>query len=109
MQNVVIYKNYWKLSGSYSDNTGGFTLSLSIYSSQEEGEREIGTADIYANNGQHYAGAVTPVEKKVYKIATDTGEEVLLVEGDYGDTIMLQLYVDGQFLDEYRMVEHYES
>ena len=70
-------ENYWKLSGSYSDNTGGFTLSLSIYSSQEEGEREIGTADIYANNGQHYAGAVTPVEKKVYKIATDTGEEVL--------------------------------
>ena len=44
-----------------------------------------------------------------YKIATDTGEEVLLVEEDYGDIIMLQLYVDGQYLGEYQMVEHYES
>ena len=102
-------ENYWKLSGSYSDSTGGLTISLSIYSSQEEGEIEIGNADIYANNGQHYFGAVTPVEKNVYRVATDTGEEVLLVEEDYGDVIMLQLYVDGQYLDEYQMVEHYES
>lgn len=102
-------ENYWKLSGSYSDSTGSLTLSLSIYSSQEEGEIEIGSADIYASNGQHYVGSVTPVEKNVYKIATDTGEEVLLVEEDYGDIIMLQLYVDGQYLGEYQMVEHYES
>lgn len=102
-------ENYWKLSGAYSDSTGSLTISLSIYSSQEEGEMEIGTADIYANNGQHYVGSVTPVEKNVYKIATDTGEEVLLIEEDSGDVIMLQLYVDGQYLDEYQMVEHYES
>ena len=102
-------EDYWKLSGSYSDSTDGLTLSLSIYSSQEEGEIEIGSADIYASNGQHYVGSVTPVEKNVYKIATDTGEEVLLVEEDYGDIIMLQLYVDGQYLGEYQMVEHYES
>ena len=102
-------ENYWKLSGSYSDSTGSLTLSLSIYSSQEEGEIEIGSVDIYASNGQHYVGSVTPVEKNVYRIATDTGEEVLLVEEDYGDIIMLQLYVDGQYLGEYQMVEHYES
>lgn len=102
-------ENYWKLSGSYSDSTGSLTLSLSIYSSQEEGEIEIGSVDIYASNGQHYVGSVTPVEKNVYKIATDTGEEVLLIEEDFGDIIMLQLYVDGQYLGEYQMVEHYES
>ena len=70
---------------------------------------KIGTADVYTNSRQHYSGVVTPVEKNVYKIATDTGEEVLLIEEDYGDVIMLQLYVDGQYLDEYQMVEHYES
>lgn len=70
---------------------------------------KIGTADVYANSRQQYSGVVTSVEKNVYRIATDTGEEVMLIEEDYGDVIMLQLYVGGQYLDEYQMVEHYES
>ena len=102
-------ENYSKLSGAYSDSMGMLTLSLSIYTSQEEGETEIGTADIYANNGQHYIGAIIPTAENVYKVETDTGEEVLLVVTVSADSITLELYVDGQYLEEYRLEEHYES
>ena len=102
-------ENYWGLSGFYIGNTGQSTLSFSVYTSQEEGEREIGSADIYTDNGQHYSGMVIPIEKGVYKVIADAGEEVLLVESSSDDVVALQLYVDGQFLEEYRMKEHYES
>lgn len=102
-------ENYWGLSGYYIGNTGQSTLSFSIYTSQEEGESEIGSADIYTDNGQHYSGMVIPIEKGVYKVIVDAGEEVLLVESSFDDVVALQLYVDGQFLEEYRMKEHYES
>lgn len=102
-------ENYSKLSGAYSDSMGMLTLSLSIYTSQEEGETEIGTADIFANNGKHYIGAIIPTAENVYKVETDTGEEVLLVATVSADSITLELYVDGQYLEEYRLEEHYES
>lgn len=102
-------ENYWKLAGSYSDSMGMLTLRLSIYTSQEEGEIEIGTAEIYANNWQYYLGPIIPMEDNIYKVETDTGEEVLLVEAASDGGVVLQLYVDGQYLDEYQMKEHYES
>lgn len=102
-------ENYYKLSGAYAGITGQSTLSVSIYSAQEEGEVEIGNAEIYSGNGQYYFGTIIPTEENVYKVEAGTGEEVLLVETESSEGIVLQLYVDGQYLEEYRMTEHYES
>ena len=102
-------ENYWRLSGSYTGSTDMSTLSLSIYSSQEEGETAVGNVVIYTDNGKDYTGTVTPIGENAYKVAAGTGEEVLLIESVSGDVVVLQLYVDGEYLDEYRMKEHYES
>lgn len=100
--------NYRKLDGFYIGNVEQSTLSLSIYTSQEEGEIEIGGADIYVNNGLHYYGSVIPIEEKVYKVEVETGEEVLLKEVSSDNDVVVQLYVNGQYLEEYQMIEHYE-
>ncbi|WP_172472143.1 hypothetical protein, partial [Thomasclavelia cocleata] len=79
-------------------------------SSQEEGETGIGNAEIYVEGGQYsYNGQIAEAAVNVYKVATDTDEEVLLAASMSDDTIMLQLYVDGQLIEEYLMMEHYES
>ena len=99
------------LSGSYGGMMGQSTLSLSIYSSQEEGETGIGNAEIYVEGGQYsYHGQIAGVAINVYEVAADAGEEVLLAASTSDDgTIMLQLYVNGQLIEEYCMLEHYES
>lgn len=102
-------ENYYRLSGSYSGNMEGSMLSLSIYSSREEGEVSIGNVEIYVGNGDYYFGEIIAVEGNIYTVITETGDEVFLVESMVDGTIVLQLCVDGQCIEEYKMVEHYES
>lgn len=99
------------ISGSYGGTMGQSTLSVSIYSSPEEGEAGIGNAEIYVEGGQYsYHGQIAELTTNVYKVATDTGEEVLLAASKADDgTITVALYVDGQLVEEYLMMEHYES
>lgn len=101
---------YSELSGSYEGSTGQSSLSISIYSSQEDGETAIGTVWMYADDEQYYLGEIiAEPEIGVYLLETDTGEEVVLdAYSDYG-TIVIDLYMNGQYIDEYTMVEHYES
>ena len=100
-----------ELSGSYGGiNDGQSTLSLSIYSSPEEGEAGIGNAEIYVGGGQYsYYGQVAEVTENVYKVATDTGDEVLLNASIAANGIVLELDVNGSLIEEYLMMEHYES
>ena len=58
----------------------------------------------YSYNGQIAEAAVN-----VYKVATDTDEEVLLAVSTSDNGIVLQLYVNGNLVEEYFMLEHYES
>ena len=101
-------EDYSKLSGLYE----GFnsSLSISIYSSQEEGETVIGNASLYFENEEYYLGEIIVIpEKDIFLVETDEGEEVLLdVQSDYG-VIVIDVYVNGQYIDGYSMVEHYES
>ena len=98
------------LSGSYGGMMGQSTISLSIFSSQEEGETGIGNAEIYVEGGQYsYNGQIAEAAVNVYKVATDTDEEVLLAASTSDNGIVLQLYVDGNLVEEYFMLEHYES
>ena len=98
---------YQRLGGSYSAGIGQSTMTLSIYSSQEEGEVEIGSAVIYADDGQYFVGSLIPIDIGSYMVTTDTGEEVLLIEQPLSDEVVLELYVDGQCIEQYQMTEHY--
>lgn len=100
-------ENYLRLSGSYSASIGQSSLGIGIYTSQEEGEIEIGTVAIYAENGDYFVGTLIPTSAGVYEVVTDTGEEVILIEVDSDDAVTLDMYVDGQYLEEYWMTEHY--
>ena len=86
---------------------GQSTLTLSIYSSQEEGEIEIGSAVIYADDGQYFVGSLIPIDIGTYMVTTDTGEEVMLMELPLSDEVVLELYVNGQCMEQYQMTEHY--
>lgn len=101
-------ESYYVLAGKY-DSTGQSTLSLSIFSSQSEGERAIGNIWIYLQNGKSYEGEVFPLEKNGYQVVTDTGEDIMLAVSEDGDDIVLQLYVDGQYMEEFWMTEHFWS
>lgn len=105
--------NYGYLSGFYAGNLYELsTLSIGIYTSQEEGETAIGGANIYVTDGEYYYynyGLIYVVESGIYMVETETEETVMLYDAvsENGDWV-LQLYVDGYFLEEYRMTEHYE-
>lgn len=99
---------YYELSGTYSGSMEGSVLGLSIYSSREDNEVSIGNVEIYVGNEYHYFGEIIATEGNVYTVITETGEEVLLVESMTDGTIVLQLYVNGQYIEEYKMEEHYE-
>lgn len=97
---------YSKLSGLYEGYNS--SLWISIYSSQEEGETEIGNARIYVENEEYYLGEIVVIpEKDIYLVETDEGEEVLFDVKSGDEIIVIDLYVDGQYIDEYTMVEHY--
>ena len=102
-------EDYYRLSGIYSDGTGEGYLSLSIYTSQEEGETAIGTAALYTADEEIYLGEICLLEEGVYKIEMETGDEIILKESEGEDVIVLQLYGNGEYLGDCRMIEHYES
>lgn len=100
----------YELSGAYEGSAEQSILSISIYSSQEEGEIAVGNASIYEGDVLRYHGLLIPGEEKdVYWVETDTEEEVMLAASVSDGIIIMRLYVDGQYADEYRMVEHYVS
>lgn len=105
--NETMEKHY-ELSGAYNGSIGG-RLSLSIYSSQEGDGVSIGTVDIYSGNGYCYFGEIIATEENIYTVATGAEEEVLLAESMVDGIIVLQLYIDGQYIEEYKMEKHYES
>lgn len=101
-------ENYAKLAGYYvGEVEAQDELYLNIYSSQEEGVIEIGNAKIYREGMLCYSGIVVPIEPGIYQVVDEM--EVFLVESSYEDMIILQLYVDGEYVDAYRMEEHYVS
>lgn len=99
---------FQRFGGSYAGKAYGSTMYLSIYSSLEEGEVSIGNAEVCAYGGQYYYfGSIIPLGNGTYMVETDIGDEVLLVESEYSDFIGFEMYVNGQFIDEYWLVEHY--
>ena len=99
---------YSKFGGSYEGSTGQSSLWISIYSSQEEGETEIGNVWMYVDDEEYYLGMIiAEPEKDVYLVESDTGEEVVLDAYTNEGIIVIDLYVDGQYIDGYMMVEHY--
>lgn len=106
---VIAIEDYYRLSGIYSDSIGYTNLSLSIYTSQETEETAIGTAVLYMDDEETYLGEIYLLEKGVYQIEAGTGDEVILKEVECEDDIVLQLYGNGEYIDDYRMIEHYES
>lgn len=101
-------ENYLRLSGSYSGLMGQSSLGIGIYTSQEEGEIEIGTVTLYTEDEEYFLGYLIPTATGVYEVVTDTGEEVILIEEDSIAAVTLDMYVDGQYQEEYWMTEHYQ-
>ena len=67
-------------------------------------EEEIGVAE------GAYSGPIVNVRTNVYRIITDTEEEILLgVSTGEDGTVVIRLYADGAYVDEYVMTEHFES
>lgn len=111
--------DYLALSGNYGGMQGMSSIDLSMYSSPEE--NSVGNADVYVQGGEYaYVGEISEVATNVYKVANTEGQEVLLAvsteiaEYDTGEnqdsgTLWIQLYVDGELIEEYMMLEHYES
>jgi hypothetical protein len=97
-----------ELSGYYGGTLGQSSISMYMYSSPDG--VAVGYAEVYVEGGQYfYVGEIGELKTNVYKVATDTGEDVLLGLYKQDDEIMIQLYVDGQFIEEYLMGERYES
>ena len=111
--------DYAALSGNYGGMQGMSSIDIGMYSSPEGAS--VGNADVYVQGGEYsYAGEISEVATNVYKVANTEGKEVLLAvsteiaEYDPGEdqdsgTLWIQLYVDGELIEEYMMLEHYES
>ncbi len=111
--------DYAALSGNYGGMQGMSSIDLSMYSLPEDSS--VGNADVYVQGGEYsYTGEISEVATNVYKVANTEGKEVLLAvsteiaEYDPGENqdsgnLWIQLYVDGELIEEYMMLEHYES
>ena len=106
---AIAIEDYYRLSGIYSDSMGESNLSISIYTSQEDGEAAIGSATVYTDEEEIYLGEIWLLEEGAYKIEMVTGDEIILRESEGEDVIVLQMYGNGEYLGDYRMIEHYES
>lgn len=106
---AIAIEDYYRLSGRYSDSMGEGYLSISIYTSQEDGETAIGSATLYADEEEIYLGEIWLLEEGTYKIEMETGDEIILMESENEDVIVLQMYGNGEYLGDFRMIEHYES
>ncbi len=103
----VSIEDYYRLSGIYSDSIGYTSLNLSIYTSQEEGETAIGTVVWYMESEETYLGELILLEEGIYKVVLPTEDEMILEETK-GDGIILLMYLNEEYVDAYRMIEHYE-
>lgn len=93
-----------EISGHYAALTGDQTvLDISIYSSPES--EMVGNAD-----AGPWHGTIAEIETNVYQLYTGTEQEVIFEISRAEDgTIIAVMYVDGQLIEEYGMIEHYES
>lgn len=104
----------WEIAGYYGGDYGQSTADLSIYSSPE-GE-EMGNARIYLDSeigvygGNEYAGTLVEIDDNIYLLQT-AGDEELLLAVDYTDDgyLCFEFWIDGQWIETYYMIEHYES
>lgn len=84
-------------------------LDFSVYTEDSDND-SIGIVDLYVEGGQYsYNGEVYEISPNLYAVAVDTGEEVLLVAYEDDDNIILQLYVDGEYITEYALMYSYQS
>lgn len=106
---AIAIEDYYRLSGRYSDSIGEGYLSISIYTSQEDGKTAIGSAAVYTDEEEISLGEIQLFEEGAYKIEMETGDEIILRESENEDVIVLQMYGNGEYLGDFRMIEHYES
>lgn len=105
---AIAIEDYYRLSGRYSDSIGEGYLSISIYTSQEDGKTAIGSAAVYTDEEEISLGEIQLFEEGAYKIEMETGDEIILRESENEDVIVLQMYGNGEYLGDFRMIEHYE-
>ena len=84
-------------------------IYISIYTSQEDGKTAIGSAAVYTDEEEISLGEIQLFEEGAYKIEMETGDEIILRESENEDVIVLQMYGNGEYLGDFRMIEHYES
>lgn len=99
---------YFDLSGKYIGDNLSSEIELNIYSSPEQDI--IGNVQIVSENTEYnYSGEVSEVEKNVYCIENVEDEVLLSVYRNDDGILMIELYVNGEYVDQYTMQEHYES
>ncbi len=129
---------YLELSGGYTSSSGQSAMDLLMYTWTEN--EELGTAAVYAaSDGTdgayhetyeeiYYEGTIVESEQNLYRVVTNTEDEVLLavsesdsdveipvyvgdelLETRTGKGIVIQLFVNGQYVDEYSQVTRWTS
>lgn len=108
IQNEMDLLESLAISGRYAEMEGNSEISISMYSSPEE--NSVGKAEVHFESGEYdYSGEIAKTDTNVYKLL-NTDDEVLfeIYEAKY-DLMYLAFYVNGEFIGEYWMQEHYES
>lgn len=129
---------YWDLSGGYTSASGRSALDLLMYTwteNEELGTAAVYAAPDGTDGSYHeayeelyYEGTLVEAEPNLYRVITGTGEEVLLavsttdynvevpvyvgdelVETRTGKGIVIQLFVNGQYADEYSQLTRWTS
>lgn len=99
---------YFDLSGKYVGDNLSSEIELNIYSSPEQDI--IGNVQIASESTEYnYSGEVSEVEKNVYCLENVEDEVLLSVYRNDDGILMIELYVNGEYVDQYTMQEHYES
>ena len=100
-------EDYLAFGGTYISTMDGSSLGVGIYTSQEEGESEIGVAYAQLGDEVYFSGDLYPIRDNTFLIETGYEDEIIL-EFTYADPIYADLYVNGEYIEQYQMVEHYE-
>lgn len=101
----------WGIAGKYEGLIESSSASLSIYSGATEEEiaaGEVGSASIDIGGGVLYEGTLISLENNEYAVKNDTGHEVIL-QVFFFRGLFFELYIDGEHVDTYHMVEAYMS
>lgn len=114
--------NYYKdemnpmtVAGNYGGALGQSAADISIYSSPED--TKIGNATIYLDSeiedfgGNEYSGELTKLDSNVYSLENSDNQTILLAMNydEDNDTISFELWIDNKLVENYYMLEHYES